>query len=233
MPETAVLDLQHLEAGIQPLIEEAKEIQIVDQNSYNGAANFIRTVNAGIKRVEESIAPHKTNAYKTWKDLCDHETRILNPAKEAKLILSKKIIAWDHEQERIRAEEQRRINEENRKREEEERINAAIEAEADGAGAEETAAILSEPLPAVATIAAPTYQRASGISRPRENWKGECTSLLTLICHIAGVKQLAHPELLNLIQINQVSLNQIAKSQKQLCNIPGVRVYNDPNIAVR
>jgi hypothetical protein len=227
------LVLHDLANDIQPLVTQAEMVSIVDQSSYSEAAAFIKQLVYGIKRVEESIAPHKANAYRTWKELTEHEARILKPAKDAKAILSNKIISWETEQRRIEEENRRLEAEAARKRDEEDRLKAAEAAQAEGASDELVDAILEEEAPLPAVVVRPTFQRATGISRPRENWKGECVSLLDLVKHIAGVKQIAHPELLPLLQANPVAINQTAKAQKTLARIPGIRVYNDPNIAVR
>lgn len=214
--------------------QAAAAIQITGQDSYNSVAATLREIVA-LKNHPFllDLRAAKEETYAVWKSAVARLQKYETAIDMAVAAYKSPLIKWDQEQERIRQEEQRRLEAEARAREEEERLRNAVAAQEQGASAEEVEAILDTPEPVVATVAPPTYQRAAGISRPRENWKGECTSLMALVCHIAGVKQLTHPELLMLLEPNQVAINQTARAQKQLCRIPGVRVFNDPNLAVR
>lgn len=69
--------------------------------------------------------------------------------------------------------------------------------------------------------------KAAGIST-RETYKAEVTDKQKLVAYIA-----AHPDFLNLLDVNATALNQMAKALKSNLNLPGVRAYPDRGIAAR
>lgn len=98
---------------------------------------------------------------------------------------------------------------------------ATVTAAAEQNAANETAAlVMTAP---VLTIA----PKLSGISS-KATYKGKCTNLLDLVRFIAR-----HPEHLNLVKANDTAINQIAKAQREACNIEGILVYEDKTLAAR
>lgn len=214
--------------SLRPLEEEAKEVAIVDQATYERCCEIARRAAETRKTITERMAPGKKAAHAAWREWCDLEKQLLDAVAGAETIAKQKIVAWDEECERKRQEEQRRLEEEARKRAEEEKLAAAVAAEQEGAAPEEVEAILEEPEIAAPVYAPPSYQRAQGLSRPRDNWKAQVTSLPALIKYVA-----AHPEFSHLLQPAMPQINALARAQKNMLNIPGVRAFNDKNIAIR
>jgi hypothetical protein len=148
-----------------------------------------------------------------------------------------------------------RVAAENRAREEAERLEVAVQAEAEGATAAEVEHLLATPViapepffdiapppppPLPLPVAAPTYQRAAGISKPRENWKAApALNARSMPITPEQAKQklieaaAKEPRLAAYLDINQSALDRIAKAEKHLFSIPGFRAFNDPNISVR
>jgi hypothetical protein len=195
--------------------DEAKEIQIVDQKTYDAAAAKFNGVCALEKEIIGHYSPMKTAAHRAHQAVCDAEKSTLAPVQEAKRILSRTIGAWDEEQERVRREEQRRLETEARKRAEEEALQAAIDAEQNGADPEEVEIVLSSPAPAPRIQAAPTYAKSVPT---RETWSAEVVSLLALVKAAA-----ANPSLLCYLQANESALGSAARAQKTLFSVPGCK----------
>lgn len=81
------------------------------------------------------------------------------------------------------------------------------------------------------TLAAPPTVYTAPVAAAkgtRKSWKAECTDKALLLKHVA-----AHPELTNLFELNQTGLNQLAKAQCELLNLPGVRVYEDLGVTAK
>jgi len=195
--------------------DEAKAIQIVDQETYDRAAEKFKAVAAIEKQIKEYHAPLKTKAHEAHKAICDAENGLLKPVQEAKQILSRIIGDWDTEQERIRREEQRRLEEAARKQTEEEALAAAIDAEQNGADAEEIEAVLTSPAPAQKVQAAPTYTKSIPT---RESWSAQVVSLASLVKAAA-----ANPAYLCYLQANESALNGAARAQKNVFSVPGCK----------
>lgn len=195
--------------------DEAEAIQIVDQETYNRAAARFSAAASLEKQIVDYHAPLKQKAHEAHKAICNAETSLLAPVRQAKQILSRAIGAWDTEQERVRREEQRRLEEEARKRADEEALQAAIDAERSGADAEEVEAVLSTPAPVQKVMAAPTYEKTIPT---RENWSAEVVSLRALVKAAAE-----NPAYLCYLEANETALNAAARAQKQVFAVPGCK----------
>lgn len=195
--------------------DEAKALAIVDQQTYDAAAAKFNGVCALEKEITSHYGPMKEAAHKAHKAVCDAEKQILAPVQEAKRILSRSIGAWDEEQERLRIEEQRRLEAEARKRAEEDALANAIDAEQNGADAEEIEAVLSGSSPIQKVSAAPTYNKQVPT---RESWGAEVVSLHALVKAAA-----ANPAYLCYLQANETALNAAARAQKNVFSVPGCK----------
>lgn len=195
--------------------DEAKAIQILDQNTYDAAAAKFNGVSELEREIVEHYRPMKDAAHKAHKAVCDAEKSILVPVQEAKRLLSRAIGDWDAEQERVRMEEQRRLEAEAQRRADEEKLAAAVDAEQSGADTEEVEAVLSSPVPMPKVQAAPTYNKSVPT---RESWSAEVVSLLSLVKAAA-----ANPAYLCYLQANESALNAAARAQKNVFSVPGCK----------
>lgn len=195
--------------------DEVVVLKIVDQATYDIAADKFLAAAHIEKQIKEHHAPLKKKAHEAHKAICDAETKLLKPVIEAKTFLSRIIGEWDTEQERIRLTEQRRLEERARQIAEEEAIQSAIDAEQNGADAEEIEAVLSSSAPIQRVTAAPTYSKSIST---RENWSAQVVSLRDLVKAAA-----ANPAYLCYLQANESALNAAARSQKNLFSVPGCK----------
>ncbi len=87
----------------------------------------------------------------------------------------------------------------------------------------------------IAPIAMPTTiaPKAAGVST-RQNWKAEVQDLQALICAAADAfRANGDTTLMAYLQADESALGKVAKALKNQARIPGVRIYNDPSMAVR
>ena len=218
---------QEVRPAIAPLEAEAEAISIVDQSTYDQACFIAKRAVIARTSIREKLLPAKSSAHAAWKEIVSLENEMLALVTGAERIAKTKIGQWNLKQEDLRRAEQRRLAEEARQREEAEKLEAATAAEAEGASDEEVSAILDEPTPEVAVVAPETFQKSSGIST-RETWKGEVVNLQVLIRFVAN-----NPQFTNLMRVDQTVLNSLARSQKQLFNMPGARAVKSVGVAVR
>ncbi|MBN2118540.1 MAG: hypothetical protein JW730_18345 [Anaerolineales bacterium] len=209
--------------------DRAKAVSIVDQPSYDMAATLLIDIAALEAEIKEHHAPIKEAAFRAHKVAVAAEKRLLDPLASAKGILKLTISAWEIEQERIRRELERQAEEKQRKLAEEAALQAAIEAEQNGASAAEAESILQEQLaaPVPRPVIQPTFQRMSGVST-RQNWHAEVTNLREL-ARAVGEGRISE----NYIEPNMTALNSAARAEKGTLRIPGVRAVLDTGISVR
>jgi hypothetical protein len=219
---------KQIEQRALTITERAAAVAITDQESYDGAVELLKGVKGLRKEAEAHHRPVIEAAYRAHKAATDALNRIDDPLKQAETQVKGRIGAWDMEQERRRREEQRRLEEEARRKQEEE-AEALIEAmEAQGAAESEIAAVVREV--EVAPVVAPpppTYERAQGVVT-RKSYTPEVVDAVALVRHVAQ-----HPELINLVQPNMTALRAMVRAQGAQCRIPGVRVIETSNVAVR
>jgi len=218
---------QEVRPLLNPILLEANAIEVRDQLSYDHAVRVAKKAIEMRKQITERLAPGKEAAWKAHKEWTRLEQDLLDAVSKAERIAKDKYIAWEQDQERIRLEEQRKLEAEARKRAEEEKLQAAIEAEKNGMGEDAVEKILEEEVATPAVVAPPTFERASGTST-REQWQAEVTDLLALAKHVAQ-----NPGLLHLIQPNTTALNAMARAQKSLLHLPGVKAVMKKVASVR
>jgi hypothetical protein len=208
------------------LADEARAITVTSE-TYPIAAEKLLACAAMKKKIEEHHAPLKQKAHEAHKAICEAEKSLLAPILEAERVLKSGIGAYELEQKRI-AEERERKEREEQERLAAETLEASIEeAEANGASAEEIAAIIEAPLviPRAAPVAH-AVQKVSGVATATV-WKAEIIDLAKLVAYIATP---AGRQFLGLVQPNTTALNSLARSLKNSVNIPGVRIYAEAQV---
>ena len=220
---------QELKQEALTVVQQAAMVRIVDQNSYNLAAALLtEQIIPFRKRWKEYWETLRKPAYAAYQAILDKFNEGDRPAENAEKQVKLAILGWDLEQDRIRQELQRKAQEEAERKEQEERLAAAVIAEESGATEEQVEEIVSAPVVVVAASVEPTYQRAAGISKARDNWKAKVTDMKKLCAAVA--KGLVPADY---VLPNESALNARAKADKNTLNIPGVVPYNDPIISGR
>lgn len=224
---TAVAVRPELEQRALSLPDEARAVAITSQPTYARAVEMLRGAVALADEISAHYRPLKEKAYQAHRAICEAEKKLLAPPTEAAGTLKRSIAAWDQEQERLRREEEARLAAEERRRAEDQQLAAAAEAEALGATQEDVDAILSEPVPAVAVVAPPTYQQAQGISG-RVNYSARVLNVTALLRAVLDGTVPAQA-----IMPNQTFLNAQARALKEAMRYPGVQVVREATTTVR
>ncbi len=220
-PETGDLTAQN-----QSLFIQASTLAVIDKMSHQAGSEILKDIARAEKIVVERFAEPKQAAHKAHKFITQMEGMFLEAIKDARSIISPKLIGYETEQRRIAEAKQRELAELARKQEEERLLQDAIDAEASGdkAGA---SAILEEPISAPVVTVAPETAKVDGVST-RTVWRAELTDKMRLLKYVVE-----HPEWLNLIEVNLSALNALARSQKGAFALPGTKAVSESIKAVR
>ena len=98
----------NLEAAALDLLGTAQEITVMDAESYESAAAFLKKIKDGIKARNDFFEPMKKISYAAWKAIVARENESIAALTDADGIVRKKVGVYLDEQEKIRKEAQRK-----------------------------------------------------------------------------------------------------------------------------
>lgn len=231
-----------IERQNQDLTSRAMALTVVNNQQMLEASELVKAVAAQRKEVAATFNPIIERAHAAHKEALAQKAKFDGPLEQAQRRLAGCIGSYQAEQERIRREAQAEAERLQReaeakerarlKAEEEDRILAAAAQAEDAGDAELAEAIVSAPvvveLPPPAPVIVPRSVPAVQGIVSRETWKAECVDLMALVKAVA-----AGTVPLRAIMANDVFLGQQARSLKELCRYPGVRVWSESSVAVR
>lgn len=225
----------------QSWASRAKDLQIIDRESCVNASQLLRSVKTLRAQVQQWFAPHieaametKRKAESARKALADERDRMEAPLIEAETTLKRSLLAWEAMQERFRLEEEQRLQAEARARAEALTLAAAaaMETEAIATGnlemQQEAADILEQPIDAPVVSVERSVPKVQGVSY-RDNWKAHPTVDMKALA--AAVASGAAPAVF--LTPNMTAINQYARGTQGTKQVPGVRFYNDRQVAAR
>lgn len=214
---------KQLEVNGQITVSTAARMQVSNQEQYNEAANFLRSIKEQAKKVKDYWSGPKSKAAAAHKDIVNREKSMLDPLTKAENIIKSAMKSYQEAVERARREAEEEAR--RRQQQEAERLfDQAAEAEASGDG--QAAAVglamaeMVSDMQAPPSIESPTAQ---GISS-RKTWKARVTDPKLVPAYFNG---------LELRTISTAALNNIAKMTKGTASIPGVEFFEDSTISVR
>jgi hypothetical protein len=232
---------QGLEAEAATWASKARGLLVTDTQSYVNASHLLTSVKHFRAAIAKFFAPHiaaametKRKAEAARKALVDEQARMEGPLVEAEGSLKRSLLSWDATQEQRRTEEERRLQAEARQRAEAVTLEAAaaLEAEAiatgDAAILQEAHDILEQPMDTPVVVVKKAMPKVEGVTY-RDNWKA---------ADVVDVKALAAAVAAGTVPTtfllpNMTALNQFARATKGTQVIPGVKVWNDRQIAAR
>lgn len=241
------------------LVVTANGIVVTNVEQDTMAQEFLRSVTRMGKTIKDTFAESKELAHKTHKAITTLEGKLLAPVDQARAIVTGKVIAFQQEERRKAEIEQRRLQEEARKAEEARRALelAALEAarkaqeeaalaraiaasdqqaqeaamaeaiEADNQARMEASRIAQEPISAPPVFVAPKVADVKGIAMTGR-WRADVYDLGMLIEYCAG-----NPAWRHSLVADMTVLNGLARSQKEMLKIPGVKAVREEGVSVR
>lgn len=215
----------------QQIVLKAKNLQVVDQPSYDEAAHALNTAGFLEKRIADHYEPMRVATKAAYDTVLAAKKMDLEPVLEVKAILSKATARYSLEQERIRQAEQARLDRLAVKEAEAKRKAEIEAARLAGASKAEIKEIKMAPVEVVSPTIDPTHTQSRLVSKPIEAWHAEVMGdegLLFLVKAVAEGKVYK-----NLIQPNMVALNQMARTFKDKLDVPGVKAVCEHSTRVR
>jgi len=209
-------DPSSLVAEAAPLVERASKIVVTDVAEHATAQESIKTLRGLEKRITDAFEPTRKSLDTSKKELLALRDGMLRPLETARLTIDRTCGAYETEQRRIAEAETTRLQEEARKQEEERAFQEALAAE-DAGDSALAQSIIEEPAPAPVVYVAPQIAKVDGMSS-QTRWHADVVDLLALVRYVAQ-----HPEWINLLEPNMVSLHRMAVANKAELRIPGVR----------
>jgi hypothetical protein len=220
---------------------QAAELRIVDAESCVTASHFLRGIKGLRLEIQKWFEPHveaametKRKAEAARKALTDERDRMEAPLANAEAIVKRALLAWEQEQERLRLAEEARLQEEARKEAEARTLAAAAELEREATATgnaemlQEAHDIIEQPIETPVVAVKTFVPKVHGVTY-RDHWRvHESIDIKALAAAVASGAVAS-----NLLTPNMTALNQIAKATQGTQQIPGVKFYNDRQIAAR
>lgn len=230
-----------LQAEAQTWAGKAAGLRIIDAESCVNASHFLRSIKGLRADIQRWFEPHveaametKRKAEAARKALTDEQARMEAPLVTAENQVKRALLAWETEQEERRRAGERALQEEAQRRAEAETLEAAaaLEKEAVATGdaglLQEAHDILEQPIDTPVVVVKPLMPKVQGVTY-RDNWKAhdqvDIRALARAVADGLVATTLLHP--------NMTALNQMARATQGTQKVPGVRFYNDRQIAAR
>lgn len=220
---------------------KAADLRIVDAESCVNASHFLRSIKGLRAEIQQWFEPHVEAAMETKrkaelarKALTDERDRMEAPLVAAEGTVKRALLTWEQKQEQIRLAEERRLQDEARQEAEARTLAAAaaLETEAVATGnaemLQEAHDILEQPVDTPVVSVAKLMPKVQGVTY-RDNWRvHESIDIKALAAAVAAGTVASH-----LLTPNLTALNQIARATQGTQPIPGVKFFNDRQIAAR
>lgn len=200
-----------IEKGIVNISDQAMSIVVKDNESFVMADGLLNAIKAMEKKIKDFFKPHKENAHKAWRTLCDAENAELAKLEPGATHIKAQNKNYLAIEEAKRQEEENRLRLEAQKAEEEKRLAESIQLEAEGLQ-EEAEAVLDTPAPIIMPTVEKTTPKAD-MRLYRKVWKFEVTDLSKL------PDQYKIP--------NEIAIGQVVRALKEKTKIPGVRIWQE------
>lgn len=220
--------VERAEAESSPAVEEALQITVMDQGSFDEASSMLQQLKKAKSVVVDIFADPKRTALAAHRSVVAAEKRVLEPLDKADRHLRMGVSTYSQklEQERlaVEREERKRLEAEaeaERARQFEEALADDNEEEAEAILEAPTASFEPPPLPA-------KTKPPTGPVGTQTRWKGECIDLMALVRAVA-VKDAP----LELLKVDQAALNSYATFKKEDAKLPGVRFNPVTSTVVR
>ena len=209
---------QDVESRALAIPDEARALVVTDNESMARAHTMLADIRALRKEIQDTFRPLAEKAHQAHKAIVQKQKEAEAPLIKAENYLKPAILAYMDSQDRLRREKEARLREEARAAEEERRLAEAVLAEQEGSH-EEAEMILNGNQGFVPAPVLPRDTPKVDMRLLRRTWKVRVVNLRALV-EAAAQNEFLLPYLM----ANEPALNQMARAQKGMMNIPGVEV---------
>jgi len=243
MSDTSIAppDKTSLTRDAQSWASRARSFTITDAESCRNASYLLRSIKGVRGDIQRWFEPHieaametKRKAEAARKALVDERDRLEAPLVDAEATIKRTLLAWERAQEEARLAEERRLQAEAQARAEALTLAAAAELEREAIKASdaemltEAHAILEQPIVAPVVSVKPMTPKVQGVVY-RDLWKAHPDiDVKALAVAVASGKAPT-----NFLIPNMTAINAFARATVGAQDVPGVRFFNDRQIAAR
>jgi len=227
MAKAEIVKVENYQDALQQTTDlktQAEQLQIVNQVTYDQAAEWLKVSAALVKAIKLHHAEPKAKAKAAHQAICDAEKKALRPHEIIRSVLAPKIAAWDKQQkeieEKLRREKERLLKEQ----EENARLQLADHAQKMGANEETVDMILETPQPVPAVPKMQTYQRSTGVTVMQARYVGKITDSRKLMQAILDGKAPT-----TFVKWSATEINNWAMATKGTANLPGLEAVPEQN----
>lgn len=237
----APLTKDSLQVEAQTWSAKAAALVISDAESCVNASHFLRSIKGLRSDIQRWFDPHveaametKRKAEAARKALTDERDKMEAPLVAAEAQVKKALLRWETEQEEKRQAEERALQLEAQKRAEAMTLEAAAQMEREAVATgnagllQEAQDILAQPVDAPVVVVKSFMPKMQGVTY-RDNWKAHEDVDLRALAKAVADGLVAT----SLLLANMTALNQMARATQGTQTIPGVKFYNDRQIAAR
>lgn len=220
---------------------EVQSLAIANAEGCTQASYLLRSIKSVRNEIQRWFAPHveaametKRKAEAARKSLCDEQERMEAPLVNAERVVKHALLAWEQEQEQRRRAEEARLQAEAQRHAEAQTLEAAAELErvatatGDAEMLAEAESILAQPIEAPAVHVKSSVPKVQGISY-RDNWTVHPDINVRALA--AAVANGTAPA--TFLVPNLTAIRQWARATQGSQTLPGIRVFNDRQIAAR
>ncbi len=221
--------------------QRATALMITDAESCTNATFLLRSVKGVRSDIQRWFEPHieaametKRQAESARKALADERDRMEAPLVQAETTLKRNLLAYEAEQERTRRAEEARLQQLAQQEAEAATLAAAaaLELEASVTGdagmRAEAESLMAQPIEAPVVVVKTTMPKVQGVTY-RDNWKAAPGVDVKALA--AAVASGAAPA--TFLEPNMTAINQFARATVGAQPVPGIRFFNDRQIAAR
>ena len=207
------------------LIEsDAKQLVITNDEQYEQAAEMARTIKTRQKMVTDYFGPMKKAAHDAHKAVCDHESEILAPLKNAEKMCKQAMGAYQlkkQQEARRQEEEMRRIAQEEAARKLEEAAQAETKGDQEAANAAMQEALVADQL-STSAYAGSSAPKVKGVSTCKD-WEITVTNERIVPAYMNGVM---------LRSIDLAAVKRLVKATDGQIEIPGIAIKESVSVSV-
>ena len=220
--------VERAEAESSPAVKAALLIKVRDQESRDEAAGMLQQIKRAKKVVVDIFFDPKKITLLARQSVVAAEKGVLEPLAEADAYLRQEVSFYSERVERERLEAERKERERIEAEAEEERARRFDEAVEEGHD-DEAESILEAPAASFEPPPLPAKRKPpAGPVGTQKRWKGECIDLMALVRAVA-----AKDAPLELLKVDQASLNSYATFKKEEASLPGVTFKSVTSTVVR
>lgn len=216
MSEAAIDLSDDVSSRMLTMTEQADALVIDSESTYRAASSFLLAVKDLQKEVLDFFKPLKAAAQDAHRKLCAAEKDKAEPLINVERKVKIRMLEYETEQRRQKAEQERKLREEARRIEEDARLKEAARLEAEGRQ-KEAERLIEAPIFTPPVTVAPPTPKVQGVSY-RETWSAEVVDLRALCRAVADGSVPTE-----YVTANMTALNARARADKGSFSVPGCR----------